>query len=52
VEKARIESAQYYKEVVKALEQFAASNPETTAGTKVLTGIDVLKRDTSNSSMD
>ena len=45
VEKARTESAQYYKEVVKALEQFTASNPETTAGTKVLTGIDVLKRD-------
>jgi uncharacterized protein YbbC (DUF1343 family)/CubicO group peptidase (beta-lactamase class C family) len=45
VEKARAESAQYYKELLKASEQFFASSPETTVGTKVLTGIDVLKRD-------
>ena len=45
VEKARAETAQYYKQLLNALEQLSALNPETTSGTKVLTGIDVLERD-------
>jgi len=45
VEKARAESASYYKELLKVLEQLSVANPETTTGTKVLTGIDVLERD-------
>jgi uncharacterized protein YbbC (DUF1343 family)/CubicO group peptidase (beta-lactamase class C family) len=45
VEKARAENANYYKELLKVLEQFSVANPETTTGTKVLTGIDVLERD-------
>ena len=43
VQRARAETAQYYKEVLKVAEQF--STPETTTGVKVLTGIDVLNRD-------
>ncbi|HSE34439.1 MAG TPA: exo-beta-N-acetylmuramidase NamZ domain-containing protein [Pyrinomonadaceae bacterium] len=43
VEKARAQSASYYKELVKVAEQFS-SNSEAAAA-KVLTGIDVLKRD-------
>ena len=45
VAKARNENANYYKELSKILEQFSVANPETTTGTKVLTGIDVLERD-------
>ena len=43
VEKARAEAASYYKELVKVAEQFSL-NSDTTAA-KVLTGIDILKRD-------
>ena len=45
VERARAETASYYKELIKLTEQFAAATAQTTVGTKVLTGIDVLKRD-------
>jgi uncharacterized protein YbbC (DUF1343 family) len=44
-EKARAENAHYYQELLKVLEQFPVANEETTTGTKVLTGIDVLERD-------
>ncbi|HEY8227858.1 MAG TPA: exo-beta-N-acetylmuramidase NamZ domain-containing protein [Pyrinomonadaceae bacterium] len=45
VKRARAETATYFKEVVKLAEQFATATSEATAGAKVLTGIDVLKRD-------
>src|SRR4029453_3090982 len=45
VERARSETAAYYKELVKLAEQFAASATEPGAAAQVLTGIDVLKRD-------
>jgi len=45
VERAREESASYYNEVVKSLEQFAFRNEGAGSSTKVLTGIDVLERD-------
>ena len=45
LERARSETAAYYKELMKLAEQFAASSPDVTSGAKVLTGIDVLKRD-------
>ena len=44
VARARTQSANYYTELVKNLERFAAS-PETPISAKVLTGIDVLERD-------
>ena len=43
VERARKQSANYYTEVVKSLEQFAFRNEGISE--KVLTGIDVLERD-------
>ena len=43
VERARKQSANYYAEVVKSLEQFAFRNEGVSA--KVLNGIDVLERD-------
>ena len=43
VEKARVEAASYYKELVKVAEQFSL-NPDMPAA-KVLTGIDILKSD-------
>ncbi len=43
VERARKQSANYYAEVVKSLEQFAFRNEGVSE--KVLTGIDVLERD-------
>ena len=43
VERARKQSANYYMEVVKSLEQFAFRNEGVSE--KVLTGIDVLERD-------
>jgi uncharacterized protein YbbC (DUF1343 family)/CubicO group peptidase (beta-lactamase class C family) len=42
---AREQSANYYAEIVKALQQFARGNEGTTTSVKVLTGIDVLERD-------
>jgi uncharacterized protein YbbC (DUF1343 family)/CubicO group peptidase (beta-lactamase class C family) len=42
---AREQSANYYAEIVKALQQFAPRNEGTTTSVKVLTGIDVLERD-------
>jgi uncharacterized protein YbbC (DUF1343 family)/CubicO group peptidase (beta-lactamase class C family) len=42
---AREQSANYYAEVVKALQQFAPRNEGTASSVKVLTGIDVLERD-------
>ena len=45
VERARQQSANYYAEVVKSLQQFAARNEGLGSSTKVLTGIDVLERD-------
>ena len=42
---AREQSATYYAEVVKALQQFAPRNEGTASSVKVLTGIDVLERD-------
>ena len=45
VKRARAETATYFKEVVKLAEQFATATSEAAAGAKVLTGIDVLKRD-------
>jgi len=44
VERAREQEARYYSEVVKSQEKFAARN-EGPGSTKVLTGIDVLERD-------
>ena len=45
VERAREQSANYYSEVVKSLQQFASRNDGLGNSTKVLTGIDVLERD-------
>lgn len=45
VERAREQTAKYYTEVVKSLQQFAARNEGVGSSTKVLTGIDVLERD-------
>jgi uncharacterized protein YbbC (DUF1343 family)/CubicO group peptidase (beta-lactamase class C family) len=45
VERARDESAKYYNEVVKSLQQFAFRSDGAGSSTKVLTGIDVLERD-------
>jgi len=45
VERARDQSAKYYNEVVKSLQQFAFRSDGAGISTKVLTGIDVLKRD-------
>ena len=42
---AREQSANYYAEIVKALQQFAPRNEVTATSVKVLTGIDVLERD-------
>ena len=42
---AREQSANYYAETVKALQQFAPRNEGTATSAKVLTGIDVLERD-------
>jgi uncharacterized protein YbbC (DUF1343 family)/CubicO group peptidase (beta-lactamase class C family) len=43
VERARAQSANYYAEVVKSLQQFTSRSDGSS--TKVLTGIDVLERD-------
>lgn len=45
VARAREQSANYYSEVVKSLQQFAFRNEGFGSSTKVLTGIDVLERD-------
>ncbi|HEX6650224.1 MAG TPA: exo-beta-N-acetylmuramidase NamZ domain-containing protein [Pyrinomonadaceae bacterium] len=45
VERAREQSANYYSEIVKSLEQFASRNDGLGNSTRVLTGIDVLERD-------
>ena len=45
VERAREQTAKYYSEVVKSLQQFAARNEGVGSSTKVLTGIDILERD-------
>ena len=45
VERARAQSAQYYNEAVKSLQQFTFRNEGAGSSTKVLTGIDVLERD-------
>ncbi|HEX6650683.1 MAG TPA: exo-beta-N-acetylmuramidase NamZ domain-containing protein, partial [Pyrinomonadaceae bacterium] len=45
VERARAQSATYYSEVVKNIEQFASRNDGLGNSTRVLTGIDVLERD-------
>ncbi|HEU4794300.1 MAG TPA: exo-beta-N-acetylmuramidase NamZ domain-containing protein, partial [Pyrinomonadaceae bacterium] len=42
---AQDQSANYYAEVAKALQQFAPRNEGSTTSVKVLTGIDVLERD-------
>jgi uncharacterized protein YbbC (DUF1343 family)/CubicO group peptidase (beta-lactamase class C family) len=42
---AREQSANYYAETVKALQQFASRNGGSATSVKVLTGIDVLERD-------
>jgi uncharacterized protein YbbC (DUF1343 family)/CubicO group peptidase (beta-lactamase class C family) len=42
---AREQTANYYAELVKALQQFAPRNEGTASSVKVLTGIDVLERD-------
>ena len=42
---AREQSANYYAQIVKALQQFAPRNDDTGTSVKVLTGIDVLERD-------
>lgn len=42
---AREQSANYYAETIKALQQFASRNEGTATSVKVLTGIDVLERD-------
>jgi uncharacterized protein YbbC (DUF1343 family)/CubicO group peptidase (beta-lactamase class C family) len=42
---AREQSANYYAEIVKALQQFAPRNEGIASSVKVLTGIDVLERD-------
>jgi uncharacterized protein YbbC (DUF1343 family)/CubicO group peptidase (beta-lactamase class C family) len=45
VERARQQSSNYYSEVVKSVQQFAARNEGLGSSAKVLTGIDVLERD-------
>ena len=45
VERAREQTAKYYTEIVKGLQQFAARNEGVGSSAKVLTGIDVLERD-------
>ncbi len=45
VERARKQSADYYAEVVKSQQQYAARNDGLGSSVKVLTGIDVLERD-------
>jgi len=42
---AREQSANYYAETIKALQQFAPRNEGSATSVKVLTGIDVLERD-------
>ena len=42
---AREQSASYYAEIVKAMQQFAPRNEGSATSVKVLTGIDVLERD-------
>lgn len=42
---AREQSANYYAETIRALQQFAPRNEGTGTSVKVLTGIDVLERD-------
>jgi len=42
---AREQSANYYAEIVKALQQFAPRNEGTASSVRVLNGIDVLERD-------
>ena len=42
---AREQSANYYAETIRALQQFASRNEGTATSVKVLTGIDVLERD-------
>jgi len=42
---AREQSANYYAETIRALQQFAPRNEGTATSVKVLTGIDVLERD-------
>ena len=45
VARAREQSANYYTELVRSLQQFAFRNDGAGSSTKVLTGIDVLERD-------
>jgi uncharacterized protein YbbC (DUF1343 family) len=45
VERARAQSANYYAEVVRSLQQFASRNEGFGSSTRVLNGIDVLERD-------
>src|SRR5215213_9432439 len=45
VERAREQSAKYYNELVRSLQQFAFRSDGAGSSTKVLTGIDVLERD-------
>ena len=45
VERARDQSAKYYTELVKSLQQFTFRMDGAGSSTKVLTGIDVLERD-------
>ena len=45
VDRAREQSAKYYNEVVRSLQQFPFRSDGAGSSTKVLTGIDVLERD-------
>jgi uncharacterized protein YbbC (DUF1343 family)/CubicO group peptidase (beta-lactamase class C family) len=45
VERVREQSANYYAETVKSLQQFVSRNEGFGSSTRVLTGIDVLERD-------
>src|SRR5215217_1652826 len=45
VERAREQSAKFYNEIVRSLQQFAFRSEGAGSSTKVLTGIDVLERD-------
>ncbi len=45
VERAREQSAKYYNEVVRSLQQFPFRSEGAGSSTRVLTGIDVLERD-------
>ncbi|HSD47624.1 MAG TPA: exo-beta-N-acetylmuramidase NamZ domain-containing protein [Pyrinomonadaceae bacterium] len=45
---AREQSANYYAETIRALQQFAPRNEGSATSAKVLTGIDVLERDNFN----